>query len=122
LKHSGSFDTKPPLPSVLIVDAHECVFYVNDLPWDPHPDRAGPSLWGLGSGVAGAAAILLRTSGTSALGAGPASVPMIGAVAVPVVSLLALVGPTGLTFPCWAVDTHSPGARLWRWVRARVPS
>jgi hypothetical protein len=93
----------------------------------PGPDLAAvrpsaPALLGLGSGIVGAAAVLVRTGSGTNLTLLPSSGPLLGFAAVPVVSLLALVGPTGLTFPCWAVDAHSPGVRLWRWVRSRLPS
>jgi hypothetical protein len=79
-----------------------------------------PALIGLGPGVAGAAVLLTR-NGTSGLGAVlPGSSGGIGSILVPFVSLLALVGPTGLTFPCWANDAHVPVARAWRWLVGRL--
>ena len=78
-----------------------------------------PAVLGVGSGVVGAAAILAKGSSTGLIRLVPAFPTTLGAVAVPLVSLLALVGPTGLTFPCWAHEPASPGMRLLRWVHGR---
>ncbi|MCI4325798.1 MAG: hypothetical protein L3K00_07985 [Thermoplasmata archaeon] len=74
------------------------------------------ALLGAGSGLA-VVAVVTRGSNGGLLQFVPANPGSLTAVALPVVSLLALVGPTGLTFPCWAVESTSPGARLLRWVR-----
>lgn len=75
------------------------------------------ALLGTGSGAVALAAVLARGGGTGWLPAAPASLT---ALTVPFVSLLALVGPTGLQFPCWAVESSSPGARAYRWARRRL--
>jgi hypothetical protein len=79
-----------------------------------------PALLGLGTGVAGAAALLTRNGATGLGAVLPSTSGGLGAMVVPFVSLLALVGPTGLTFPCWANDAHAPGVRAWRWLLARL--
>jgi hypothetical protein len=89
------------------------------------PARAGPllarpALLGVGSGIVGAATLFAKTGGTSLAPLFPTAPGGLGSVALPFLSLLALVGPTGLTFPCWAHDLPSPGARLWGWVSARL--
>ena len=78
-----------------------------------------PAVLGIGSGVVGAAAIFAKGSSSGLIRLVPAFPTSLGAVAVPLVSLLALVGPTGLTFPCWAHEPSSPGMRLVRWVQGR---
>ncbi|HEV8049526.1 MAG TPA: hypothetical protein VGP88_02920 [Thermoplasmata archaeon] len=79
-----------------------------------------PALIGLGPGLAGAAVLLTR-NGTTGLGAVlPGAPGGVGSFVVPFVSLLALVGPTGLTFPCWANDAHAPGVRAWHWLVAHL--
>jgi hypothetical protein len=81
-----------------------------------------PALAGVGSGIAGAAVVLSK-GGPTTIGPFLPSAPSgVGSVIVPFVSLLALVGPTGLTFPCWVSDASSPGTRAWRWMRARLRS
>ncbi|HKV90626.1 MAG TPA: hypothetical protein VJQ43_05465 [Thermoplasmata archaeon] len=74
---------------------------------------------GVGSGVVGAAAIFAKGSSAGLFRLVPAIPSSFGALALPLVSLLALVGPTGLTFPCWAHEPSSPGMRLIRWVHGR---
>ncbi|MCI4357188.1 MAG: hypothetical protein L3K18_08665 [Thermoplasmata archaeon] len=81
-----------------------------------------PVLIGVGSGIAGAAAIVVRGGAPNFVAMLPAAPTVMGSFAVPFFSLLALVGPAGLTFPCWAVDAGSPGGRAWRWLRARFPN
>jgi hypothetical protein len=77
------------------------------------------ALVGVGSGIVGAAVILTKT-GSTTFGPFLPSAPLgLGSMIVPFVSLLALVGPTGLTFPCWVSDSTSPGARAWRWLVGR---
>jgi hypothetical protein len=81
-----------------------------------------PAMAAVGSGIVGAAAILSK-NGSSTLGPLlPSAPPGLGSMVVPFVSLLALAGPTGLTFPCWVSDGSSPGARAWRWLRGRFPN
>ncbi|HKV90213.1 MAG TPA: hypothetical protein VJQ43_03335 [Thermoplasmata archaeon] len=72
--------------------------------------------------MAGAAAVLAKGGGHGILAALPAAPTVMGSFAVPFFSLLALVGPTGLTFPCWAVDQSSPGSQVWRWLKGRFSS
>jgi hypothetical protein len=89
---------------------------------DPKSSLARPVLIGVGSGIAGAAAIVARGGANGFVTMLPSAPTVMGSFAIPFFSLLALVGPTGLTFPCWAVDTGSPGVRAWRWLRARFPN
>jgi len=79
-----------------------------------------PALIGLGSGVAGAAMFLGRDGATGIGSVLPGAPGGGGPFVVPFVSLLALVGPTGLTFPCWANDAHAPGVRAWHWLVGRL--
>jgi hypothetical protein len=78
------------------------------------------ALLGTGSGVVAVAAVLARGTGAGFARFVPAAPSSVAAVTLPFVSLLALVGPTGLQFPCWAVESTSPGARLYRWARRKV--
>jgi hypothetical protein len=66
------------------------------------------------------AAVLARGSGSGLAHFAPAAPSSLAAATLPFVSLLALVGPTGLQFPCWAVESTSPGARLYRWVHRKL--
>jgi hypothetical protein len=77
-------------------------------------------LLGTGSGVVAVAAVLARGSGDGFARFVPAAPSSLAAATLPFVSLLALVGPTGLQFPCWAVESTSPGGRLYRWARRRL--
>jgi hypothetical protein len=74
------------------------------------------ALLGAGSGLA-VVAVVTRGSSAGLLQFLPAGPGSLSALALPFVSLFALVGPAGLTFPCWAVESTSPGARLLRWAR-----
>ena len=92
------------------------------MPSDSKYSFTRPVLIGVGSGIAGAAVIVARGGAPGFVALLPAAPTVMGSFAIPFFSLLALVGPTGLTFPCWAVDTGSPGVRAWRWLRARFPN
>jgi hypothetical protein len=84
------------------------------------PSFARRCAWlGAGTSLFGAAAVLARGTGPTLARLVPSAPANLSAWALPVVSLLALVGPTGLTFPCWAVESSSPGARVLRWIRAK---
>jgi hypothetical protein len=78
------------------------------------------ALLGTGSGLAALTAVVSRGMGGGFARFLPTLPGNFSALAVPVVSLFALVGPTGLTFPCWAVESSSPGAKFLRWAR-RTP-
>jgi hypothetical protein len=77
------------------------------------------ALIGAGSGLAGAV-VVARGAGSGLLPFLPGPPGSFAALAVPFVSLFALVGPTGMTFPCWAVESSSPGAKFLRWARRRA--
>ncbi|MFI5414987.1 MAG: hypothetical protein ACHQ16_04895 [Candidatus Lutacidiplasmatales archaeon] len=78
------------------------------------------ALLGTGSGFVAVAAVLARGSGSGFAHFVPGAPSNLASVTLPFVSLLALVGPTGLQFPCWAVESTSPGARLYRWARRKL--